>query len=179
MMAPHAIADSPRVFKRDRRGVAALELAFIAPVLMLLISNLYDLGAYISYRMQVANAGQMGAQAVWQTCDLSQQPATTQCSAMASAVTAAVHSTSLGGNVSLVAGSPTEGYYCINSNNVLQYMSSVSNKPADCSAAGMAGIQPGDYITVRVTYGFTAQFPLSIASTLPTPIVMTSMVRID
>jgi Flp pilus assembly protein TadG len=173
------IHHSARVPKHHRSGVAALELAVIAPVLMLLMSNLYDLCAYISDRMQVANAGQVGAQAVWLTCDPSQQPATTQCSGMASALTAAVRSTSLGNNVSLAAGSPTEGYYCINSSNVLQYMSSVSSKPADCSAAGMAGVQPGDYITVQVTYTFTAQFPLSIASTLPTPIVMTSKVRID
>jgi hypothetical protein len=90
-----------------------------------------------------------------------------------------VHSTSLGNNVSLASGSPTEGYYCINSSNVLQDMGDTSSKPADCSGAGMAGVQPGDYISVQVSYTFTAQFPLSIASTLPTPIVMTSMVRID
>jgi Flp pilus assembly protein TadG len=173
------IRRSARVLRHHRSGVAALELAVIAPVLTLLVSNLYDFGAYISDRMQVANAGQIGAQAVWQTCDPSQQPATTQCSGLTSAVTAAVQSTSLGNQVSLAAGSPTEGYYCINSSSVLQYMSSVSSKPADCSGAGMAGVQPGDYITVQVTYPFAAQFPLSIASTLPTPIVMTSMVRIN
>ena len=43
----------------------------------------------------------------------------------------------------------------------------------------MVGVQPGDYITVQVSYAFNAQFPLSIASTLPTAIVMTTMVRID
>ncbi len=179
MRTSHAVAELVRVFKRRRSGVAALELAFIAPTLTLLVSNLYDFSAYVSDRMLVANAGQIGAQAVWQTCDPSQQPATTRCAGLASALTTAVHSTSLGSSVSLASGSPNEGYYCINSSNVLQYMAGISSKPADCSGAGMAGVQAGDYITVQVSYTFTAQFPLSIASTLPTPIVMTSMLRID
>jgi Flp pilus assembly protein TadG len=168
-----------QVSKRRRSGVAALELAVTVPILMLLVSNLYDFGAYIVDRMQVANAGQIGAQAVWQTCDPSQQPATTQCPNMMSALTSAVQSTSLGNNVSLAPGSPTEAYYCINSSGVLQFMGNSSSRPADCSGAGMASAQPGDYITVQVSYTYSAQFPLSLASTLPTPIVMTSTVRID
>ena len=138
-----------------------------------------DFGVYVYDFMEVANAARMGAQAAWKACDPSQQPATTQCPGLSAAVNAAIISTSLGGRVALATGSPTEGYYCIDASNTLQYVSSVASKPANCSATGMASVSPGDYLTVQVTYNYAPRFPLSLASVLATPIATTSMIRID
>ena len=90
-----------------------------------------------------------------------------------------LQSTSLGAAVALQSGSPTEGYYCINASNALQYVSDVSSKPADCTAAGMPALQPGDYILVNTTFSYQSLFPgLSVAHTFPTPISRTAMLRL-
>ena len=97
----------------------------------------------------------------------------------ATAVQNAVGSTSLGTRVSLISGSPSEGYYCVNSSNALQYVSTVSSKPADCTAAGMPSLQPGDYIQVQTTFPYAPLFPgLSVTSTFSTPINTSAMMRL-
>lgn len=167
--------------KSDTSGVAALEFAVIIPIMLSILCNMYDFGVYIYDCMQVANASQMGAQAAWKTCDPSQQPATTQCGALRTAVSSAVASTTLGTSVQLAAGSPSEGYYCLNASKTLQYVSDVSSKPANCSAVGNAAVGPGDYVTVQVTYQYVPrfQFPLSLAGVLTTPITTSGVIRID
>jgi hypothetical protein len=98
---------------------------------------------------------------------------------LATAIQNALTSTSLGAGVSLIAGSPSEGYYCVNSSNALQYVSDVSSKPADCTAAGMPALQPGDYIQVQTTFTYAPFFPgLSVAITFPTPINRTAFMRL-
>jgi Flp pilus assembly protein TadG len=182
MLARSLERDSCRALKHDHQGVAALEFAVIVPLMLSLVCNVYDFSVYIYDRMQVANASQMGAQAIWQTCDMSDQPATVRCGPkLTTAVTAAVASTSLGSKIQLVAGSPSEGYYCANASNVLQYVGGVSSKPANCSAAGNATVSPGDYVTIQVTYQYNPQFqfPFSLANLLATPIALTSTIRID
>jgi hypothetical protein len=91
----------------------------------------------------------------------------------------AMHSTSLGAGVTLVSGSPSEGYYCVNSSNALQYVSDVSSKPADCTAAGMPALQPGDYIQVQTTFTYQPIFArLSVTSAFPSPITRTAIMRL-
>jgi hypothetical protein len=91
----------------------------------------------------------------------------------------ALGSTSLGTRVSLISGSPSDGYYCINSSNALQYVSDVSSKPADCTAAGTPSLQPGHYIQVQTTFPYAPIFPgISVASTLATPINRTAIMRL-
>jgi uncharacterized membrane protein len=51
-----------RVLRKDSRGVAAIELAIVAPVLVLLLLCCVDLGIGIFRKMQVQNAAQAGAQ---------------------------------------------------------------------------------------------------------------------
>jgi Flp pilus assembly protein TadG len=166
-------------FWADRRGVAAIEFGLFAIFLSLALANVTDASFYIYQRMQAENATEVAAQAAWKTCDPSQLPATTNCSGLATAVQNAVQSTSLGTRVSLVSGSPSEGYYCVNSSNALQYVSSVSARPADCTAAGTPSLQPGDYIQVQTTFTFVPLFPgLSIASTFPTTINRTAIMRL-
>jgi hypothetical protein len=109
-------------------------------------------------------------------------PLTTDCSTLAASVTAvqnALGSTSLGTRVALVSGSPSVGYYCVNSSNALQYVSNISSKPADCTVAGTPSLQPGYYIQVQTTFTYTPIFPgMSISSTFPTPINRTSLMRL-
>jgi Flp pilus assembly protein TadG len=173
------LAHATKAMWSDRRGVAAIEFGIFAVFLSLALANVADVSIYIYQRMQAENATQVAAQAAWKTCDLSQLPATTNCPGLANAVQNAIQSTSLGTSVSLVSGSPSEGYYCINSSNALQHVSDVSSKPADCTAAGMPSLQPGDYIQVQTTFPYAPLFPgLSVTSAFATPINRTAFVRL-
>ena len=175
-------AQPQRYFSSDERGTSAIEFAFFASILSFAILNVADISIYLYKRMQVENATQMGAQAAWNACDPSQNqlPATTNCPSLTTAITNAIHSTSLSTAVSLQAGSPAEGYYCVNSSGQLQYVSSVSSKPADCTVAGVPSNMPGDYITVTASYAYAPIFHgVSVAAAFPTPIVRTSMMRLN
>jgi Flp pilus assembly protein TadG len=166
----------------DQRGVAAIEFGIFVPLLFLALANVVDVTIYLYQRMQVQNATEVAAQAAWKTCDLTVLPPTTDCSTLAASVTAvqnALGSTSLGTAVSLVSGSPSVGYYCVNSSNALQYVSDISSKPADCTAAGTPSLQPGYYIQIQTTFTYTPIFPgMSISGTLPTPINSASLMRL-
>jgi len=163
----------------DQRGVAAIEFGIFSILLFASLANVTDVSIYVYQRMQVENATQVAAQAAWKACDLPQLPATVNCPGLATAVANALKSTSLGTRVALQAGSPSEGYYCINSSNALQYVSDVSSKPADCTAAGMPSLQPGDYIQVQTTFTYTPLFPgFSVASTFASPINRTAFMRL-
>jgi Flp pilus assembly protein TadG len=163
----------------DQRGVAAVEFGLFSIFLAVALANVADVSTYIYQRMQVENATQVAAQAAWKACDLSHLPATTNCPSLTAAMQSALQSTSLGTSVSMVSGSPSEGYYCVNSSNALQYVSNVSSKPADCTAAGMPSLQPGDYIQVQTTFTYVPLFGgLSVASTFPTPINRTAILRL-
>jgi Flp pilus assembly protein TadG len=174
------LAGNTKAIWADRSGVAAVEFGLFAIFLATALANVTDVSIYIYQRMQVDNATQVAAQAAWKACDLSHLPATTNCPGLTAAMQSALQSTSLGTSVSMVSGSPAEGYYCVNSSNALQYVSNVSSKPADCSAAGMPALQPGDYIQVQTTFAYAPLFPgFSIASSFPTPINRTAILRLE
>jgi Flp pilus assembly protein TadG len=176
------LAGRIKAISADQRGVAAIEFGIFAPLLFLALVNVVDVTIYLYQRMQVQNATEVAAQAAWKTCDLTVLPLTTDCSTLAASVTAvtnALHSTSLGTAVSLVSGSPSVGYYCVNSSNALQYVSNISSKPADCTAAGTPSLQPGYYIQVQTTFTYAPIFPgMSISGTFPTPINSASLMRL-
>ena len=176
------LARSIKAMSVDRRGVAAIEFGIFAPLLFLALANVVDVTIYLYQRMQVQNATEVAAQAAWKTCDLTALPLTTDCSTLAASVTAvqnALGSTSLGTAVSLVSGSPSVGYYCVNSSNALQYVSNISSNPADCTAAGTPSLRPGYYIQVQTTFTYTPIFPgMSISGTFPTPINSASLMRL-
>jgi Flp pilus assembly protein TadG len=172
-------ADRTKAIWADRRGVAAVEFGVFAIFLSLALVNVTDVSIYIYQRMQAEQATQAAVQAIWKACDLSKLPATTSCSGLTTAVANALGSTSLGTRVALVSGSPSEGYYCVNSSNALQYVSSVLSKPANCTAAGMPSLQPGDYIIVQTTFPYAPLFPgLSVTGNFATPINRTAMMRL-
>ncbi len=164
----------------DQRGVAAIEFALFAGLLSFAILNVADISTYIYHRTEVENATEMGAQAAWENCDLNYLPATISCPALTTAVNNAVHSTSLGTSVSVQ--SVSEGYYCVNSSNALQLVGAVTSpKPANCSAAGMPNLQPGDYIKINTTFTYTPLFAgITVAAkTFPTTITKTAWMRLD
>ena len=176
------LAGRIKAMPADQRGVAAIEFGIFAVFLALALANVVDVSIYLYQRMQAENATEVAAQAAWKTCDLTVLPPTTDCSTLAASVTAvqnALASTSLGTSVALVSGSPSVGYYCVNSSNALQYVSAVSSKPADCTAAGTPSLQPGYYIQVQTTFPYAPLFPgLSVASTFATPINRTAIMRL-
>lgn len=168
--------------KLDKQGTAAIEFSFFVGLLSLGMLNMTDVSIYLYQRMEVENASQMAVQAAWKTCNPNnyQVPATTKCPGLMTAISNAVQSTSLGTSVSLQSGSPAEGYYCVNSSGALQYVSDVSSKPADCTAAGMPSLQPGDYIKITTKFSYAPLFPeITVAGKFTTPLTKTSMMRLD
>ena len=166
--------------RSDERGVAAIEFAFFATLLSLGFLNTADVGIYIYKRMELENAAQTAAEWVLTNCSPNSLPATTQCTNLTTSITNALQATSLGTQVTLASGSPAEGYYCVNSSNALQYVSTVSSPPANCTAAGMPSLQPADYIQITAQYAYAPLFPgITVASAFTTPITKTSLMRLD
>jgi Flp pilus assembly protein TadG len=174
------LARRTRAAWADERGIAAVEFSIFSILLFTSLANVTDVSIYIYQRMQVENATEVGAQAALKTCgNASSLPATINCANLLTAVTTAMQSTSLGAAVTLQAGSPSEGYYCIDGAGALQRISNVASKPADCSAAGTPALQPGDYITIATTFTYTPIFArLSVASAFPTPITKSAILRL-
>lgn len=166
-------------FRRDQRGLAAIEMAFVASAFAAALLNAVDVGRYAYVLMEAEQATQAGAQAAYVTCDSTHIPATQNCPGLNTAVTAAVQNTSLGSAVAL-NGAIGEGYYCVNSSGVLTYASDVNSKPADCSAYGVASGQPALYLQVHTTYHYTPIFgSFSIAGTFPATVTKTAWMRMD
>jgi Flp pilus assembly protein TadG len=175
-----AIVKKLNRFRADANGLAAVDFAITGTMLVFGLLNAVDLGYYMYRRMEVENAADAVAQAAMKTCDQNALPATTNCSGLNDAITSAIHNTSLGTAVSLASGYPIEGYYCTNSSNVLQYVSGVSSKPANCSTAGDAAAAPADYIQVQVSAPYQPLFGVSVVGALGwTSISMTSWMRMD
>ena len=148
-------------FQGDTEGVAAVEFALLAMLLITAALNAFDIGRFAYQRMQVENASYDGAQAAWKTCNdpITMLPATQNCSGLSAAVTTAVQSTSLGSAVALPSSGLVEGYYCVNATNSLQAVGTLTSKPANCAAAGNASATPGDYLQVTVTFTYAPMFP--------------------
>ena len=177
MFKRKSIRATLRNWRKDCRGVAGVEFALIGGFLCVAVVNVADIGIYLYKRMNVENAALVGAMSALKACDSNYLPATVNCPGLTAAVTAAIQSTSLGTAVTL-SSAVSEGYYCVNASNALQYVSSVASKPANCSAAGMPALQPADYVQVAVTFSYTPIFAgLSVAGLFPTPITKTAMVR--
>lgn len=170
-----------RALRHDRRATAAVEFALAATLLVVGVLNAVDFGYYMYQRMEVENAAEAGAQAAWKTCNdqSTMLPATENCSNLNTVITTAIQNTSLGTAVSLVSGSPTEGYYCVDSSNTLQSVGSLSAKPTDCSSVGKSNVGPGDYIQVSVTCKYAPLFGISLmTATGITSINMTTWMRL-
>ncbi|CAN7448519.1 pilus assembly protein [Phenylobacterium sp. LjRoot164] len=177
-------------FWRDDAGAAAAEFVLWLSLLILPLINAVDLGVYVFKKMQVETAAQAGTHAVWRSCDRSAKlPAVTNCTGLAATIQTAVQSTSLGSTVTVAAGSPAEGYYCVNSAGALTLvgtagtLGSAPAKPNPFTCAGQfsgSTTAPGDYVRVTVTYPYEPIFAqASIASLLTTPITKTAWMRLN
>jgi Flp pilus assembly protein TadG len=147
-------------------GTAIIEFALAAPILVVLLLNLFDFSVLIWSTMQTDNSAQMGAQAAFKLCAGGTPPALTNCAGLSTAVTTAAQSTSLGTGVTLASGYPGETFYCT-SGNTLQSVGTSPPSPYNCSGAtpANAAATPGDYITVQVNYSYAPTFSgLSLAS---------------
>jgi len=168
-----------RSFVDDPAGAAGIEFALVAGTLGLIVLNAVDVAHYIYTRMQVENAAQMGAQAAWKACDPTRLPATKLCTGLATSVAAAIRSTSLGTGVALQAGSPSEGYFCLDASGALQPVGTLTARPVNCTTTARPNLQPGDYITISVTYAYRPLFSdLTVARFFTTPITRTSFMRL-
>jgi Flp pilus assembly protein TadG len=147
-------------------GNALIEFALVAPILATLLLNQFDFSTLIWATMQTDYSAQMGAQAAVKTCAGGTLPAVSNCAGLTTAVTNAIHGTSLGSAVNLAGGYPTETYYCV-SGTTLQSVGAYSSPPSpfDCSTTGNSAVIPGDYVIVQVNYSYTPTFAgLSLAS---------------
>ena len=177
------LTSSASALQTDERGASALEFAIFAGILAFGLLNTADISIYIYKRMQVENATEMAAQAAWKACDPSKGylPATLSCPNLTTLMTQAAQSTGLGNQVTIATGSPQEGFYCLNDAGALQHIANASlNPPADCSSTGLPGQQPGDYIQVTTSFSYAPLFPgVTVAGVFPTPIMRTSMMRLN
>jgi Flp pilus assembly protein TadG len=121
----------------DVRGVAAIELAIIAPVLALMLVCTIDLGMGIYCNMRVQNAAQVGAQyAVVNGFDAN---------AISNAVLSATNSSGL-------VASPTPSQFCGCATNA-------GITSAACTSTCPGGSTPGSYAKVSAQNTYTTLLP--------------------
>jgi Flp pilus assembly protein TadG len=162
----------------DQSGVAAVEFALVGSLLVGALFNVAEVSRYAYLAIQVSAASQAGAQGAIVACDTQHIPATINCPGVATAVNTALHSTSLGNNISLVGGLQ-EDWYCVSTTtHALQQVGDAAHKPANCAAAGDATASAGLYMRVNVTYHYDAMFPgLTIAAAFPPNITRSAWMR--
>ena len=93
----------------------------------------------------------------------------------------ALQSTSLGTNVAMASGFPTEAYYCAatSDGSLINVGPVTSPKPTTCSPNGSASDTPGDYMVIQAEYTYTPLFRgVTIGSLLPTSMTATTRMRI-
>jgi hypothetical protein len=166
-------------FRRDQKGIAAIELALVGGLFAVGFMNVADVGRYAYQTAQVNAAAQAGAQAALTACDMAHTPATLNCPGLTAAVTTGVQGTSLGDQVT-IDGAVAENWYCLDTSGVLQWASPANLKPADCSfiANPAANATPSLYLQTPVTFKFQPLFPgLTIAKTFMSSIKRTAWMR--
>lgn len=162
--------------RREERGAVAIEFAFIAGTLILLLLNGVDVGRYLYLRNQVENAAQASAHATWTVCDPTELPVSSKCPEWEAAATAAALSTSLEDASVALQKPPVEGLFCPDAGGTLHPVSDPKTPPAEC----LAGVVPGYYVQTRVTYTYAPLFgDLTAAGLLGTSIAKTSYMRMQ
>lgn len=165
-------------FRRDERGVAGVEMALTGTLIMGALFNVVEVGRYAYEVTEVAAASQAGAQAAIVTCDTTRTPVTINCPAAAAAIQTAIRGTSLGNGVAQ-QGALSEGWYCVNPQGALQYVSAPASKPLNCSAAGVPANKPALYLRLTVTHAYHPIFPgLTLVSTFPSSVTRSAWMRV-
>jgi Flp pilus assembly protein TadG len=166
-----------RRFTRDRSGLAAIELAIIAPVLLLCALCVADLGRYALDKTWVTDAVSAGAEYAAAKAQ-NYAPTYPMGSAFSAAVIAAATSATPATSIS-VSPTPSSYYGCATSAGVV---TAIDGTPVTsstvCPAATSTGGPAGQYVSVMATMPFTALF--SAAGIIyPTTISSTAAVRIQ
>ncbi len=171
-----------RRLPRDEAGSGAVEFALVMTVLSALMLNGIELARFAYAKMQLQNATQMAAQAVWKTCDTAAElPVTINCAGRTTAITNALQSTSLGAHVTLSSGFPTEAYYCAATiGGALTSVGPVTSaKPANCSPTGNAADTPGNYVVVQAQYTYRPLYRgVSVGSLMRSTLTASTTMRI-
>lgn len=124
------------------RGQALTEFALVIPVFLLVLSGILDFGFMLYSRMTVINAAREGARAAVQASDSTTAPSVAQGRAISAAAQA---------GLGLAASNVTIS--CVNTKTV-----------GSCSFATSTSSQPGDSVSVGVTYAYRSFFPLLFGS---------------
>ncbi|HUZ74673.1 MAG TPA: TadE/TadG family type IV pilus assembly protein [Stellaceae bacterium] len=142
---------------RDRAGVAAVELALIAPVLTALVIPMVDLGIGAYDKMRIQNAAEAGAQ--YALANASSYDAS-------SIQSAATNATSLSGITATVG----ETCNCITGSAI--------GTAVSCTTTCADGSKPGTYVSVstNMSYSLLLSYP---GLTNPMPLNGRAMVRIQ
>ena len=173
---------------RRRDGTAAIEMAFLAPILVFMAAGMIDFGLGVYTKMQVADAAQAGAayaqlnasSYVAGACTTNSPP----CAFDTSVQSAATQSHSTGTTfISPVTATAKLMFCCLNGNTV-----DLANCSQPPSAAPTCTPAAGTYMQVETTANFTTIIPYSYVSqtlnlgiNLTSPLAMTSyyLVRIQ
>jgi Flp pilus assembly protein TadG len=138
------------------RGVAALEFAFIAPVLLLLLAGLVEIGYRMFESMQVQNSAEAGALYVslhgWNSAAIS---------------AAVVNATGTSGMTATPA--PTQFCGCPAAGAIT---------PTSCGSTCSGGAAAGAYVKVNASLVHQAILPYS-GLTLPTTLTGSAIVRLN
>ena len=165
-------------FRRDDRGVAAVEFALVGSLFVGVLFNVAEVSRYAYLSTQVTASSQAAAQAAIVKCSTSQIPVATNCPGVLATVTMALQGSSLGSHVVLVGGLQ-EGWYCVNNAGALLRMSDAATKPTNCAAAGDATASAALYLKVNASYPFQPMFPgLTIVESFPANISRAAWMRL-
>ena len=153
-----------RAVARDRRGVAALELALVAPVLLAMFGSLTDFTLALSDRMRIAGAVAGGAQYAF---NQGQLLAGSQQSVSATDVQSKVQGgTNLAGLAVAVTG-PT--LYCV---------ASAALTAGRAGTKCASGSLPGTYVIITASYHYTPMLPFYSMMARSTTLSETASVRL-
>lgn len=165
----------------DTSGLAGMEFALATTVLVVGLLNGLEVAQWSMQKMELNNAVHSATMAVWSACDIHHVPAMTNCStAMNTAITNGLQSTSLGTHVTL--DTATEGYYCAGGGVLTKVAAyDATTVPSDCSSVSNdKSHAPGDYVVVKANYTYTPLFgsSLTVGNTLPTALTSTGYIRL-
>jgi Flp pilus assembly protein TadG len=170
MTAPESVL---KRFARDCSGLAAIELAIIAPVLFLCTLCVADLGRYALDKTWVTSAASAGAEyAAAHADDPSYAPTYPMGSDFSAAIATAATSATPSANIS-VSPTPSSYYGCATSTGV-----TASTQGATCPSGTSTGGLVGEYVSVTATMPFTALFSAA-GIAYPSTITSTAVVRIQ
>jgi Flp pilus assembly protein TadG len=129
--------------RKRTRGQALVEFALVIPIFLLILSGILDFGNMLYSRMSVINATREGARAAVTAADATTIPSVASGAARNSA-------------------SGISGASLVISTNCIAIKTSGS-----CSWASKSASQPGDAVSVTVTYSYHSFFPLLFGATIP------------